>query len=1388
MRKILWIWIVFFRTLGMAQVTDTFDDGDFTNNPSWTGDSMAFGINPALQLQTLKSGKSDTVYLSTASKYNLNTVWEFYIEMRFDPSAANQLRVYLCSDREKLTGILNSYVLIIGESGSADSYDLYRQNGTTLSKIIDGPPKPRPYADTLRSFFRIIRHSNGDIELYSSNSRGGIFTLEGTAHDLNIKGSAYFGLSARYSATRSDKFIFDDLHIYPYEPDSTAPAIVQVNAKDPQTISVSFDKILDTTGLSNLLNYTLDDTLHPVVIHMSNLFPEELELRFGRQLAEGLHELKITSVADLHGNRTSDTLRKTFLYMPPYHPKYGDILINEIFADPAPSVGMPLCEYIELYNNTDRAISLANWTYSDGSSTYKFKNNWMDAKTYLLLCKASDTTSFSEISNVFGLSTWPSLNNNGDNLVLKDEQGIPIHKVSYHISWYQDKIKSQGGYSLEMIDQATNCEGLYNWIASVHPEGGTPGYRNSVHTQTEIPTLVNNYEVLNDTTICVSFSAIPDTASLFDTQNYTLMQGMSKTFLVILQTENFRTVKLFFKEKLSAGNKYELAINVRDCNGLPIDTVLSVIYPSNDDTSLIVINEIFADPSPEVGLPLKEFIELYNTSQDTVNLEGWIYKDPVSTYTFKKLKIAPEEHLILCAVADTGEYKKFGRVSGISPFPSINNAGDTLSLFNKAGRLIHQVSFTTAWYRDAVKKHGGWTLEMIDPYTNCDGIHNWTSSIDTTGGTPGRKNSVAKPRLDTLPLFIEKLTILNDRTITLSINRTGIVNVIPKESIYMFNSMQELYAVQLMKCDSPYYQNFQLTFDRDISEGEYIIIMNEIATCLSDTIRLKKQFHKAPVEKPAYGLLINELYPNPANSPGLPEAEFIELYNYTDSTVYLKGLKLTDRTSSITFRNDSIASFHYAIICAKRDSTEFAAYGNVICFSSVPSLNNTADDISLYDTLGQLIDQVCYRDNWFDKDKKGGGWTLERIATLSDCMGIENWRSSIDSTGGTPGRKNAAHLFFRDQSLRVTDLKVLNSKMIRIDFDNQPVNIHPSRFLIDHGIGIPTALLQDSTATLSYYLLLKDDLAEGNLYHISLHNLLSCSGIRLDTVIRFVIQTSVNKGELLINELLFNPYPDEVDFIEIYNNSYRTIDLRDIYVANKTEETTIKSIYPLSKFSLLLPPGKYVTFTENDEKICNRYYCADPSAVINIQKLPAMNDKSGWVVLSFLKLHTIDEFSYTEKMHFSLLSDVEGVSLERRSFSAPTQSADNWTSASSLCGYATPGYRNSQWREISGTGNRVTIEPKIFSPDNDGKDDALFIHFHLDDGTAAGSIQIFNSEGKKVKTLRHRELLGTDAMIVWDGTGDTGTLRSGIYIIQIEILHTNGKTEQLKYVCVLKNN
>src|SRR5699024_8610227 len=118
---------------------DGFEDGNFTANPAWGGDTGDFVIsfeeqNYLLQLDG-DSVNGGTSYLSTPSSDTLGS-WEFYIRLGFAPSGSNRSEIFLMSDRANLNGPVSGYALRAGESGSDDVFRLVRYDEGTEAEII----------------------------------------------------------------------------------------------------------------------------------------------------------------------------------------------------------------------------------------------------------------------------------------------------------------------------------------------------------------------------------------------------------------------------------------------------------------------------------------------------------------------------------------------------------------------------------------------------------------------------------------------------------------------------------------------------------------------------------------------------------------------------------------------------------------------------------------------------------------------------------------------------------------------------------------------------------------------------------------------------------------------------------------------------------------------------------------------------------------------------------------------------------------------------------------------------------------------------------------------------------------------------------------------------
>lgn len=273
------------------------------------------------------------------------------------------------------------------------------------------------------------------------------------------------------------------------------------------------------------------------------------------------------------------------------------------------------------------------------------------------------------------------------------------------------------------------------------------------------------------------------------------------------------------------------------------------------------------------------------------------------------------------------------------------------------------------------------------------------------------------------------------------------------------------------------------------------------------------------------------------------------------------------------------------------------------------------------------------------------------------------------------------------------------------------------------------------------------------------------------------------KPGIFISEILFNPKPDGVDFVEIYNGGSSSVDLSTIQIATVNSKDSISSIKIISKNKLLMQPGEYRVLTTKPESLRADFTCENPQWLVTVTSMPAFANAKGTVLLLSGK-NRIDRLDYDEEMHQPLLKNQKGVSLERSSFSHPTNERNNWHSASSQVGYATPTYRNSTAE--SGVADDLILASKTFSPDYDGFEDELILTYNFQHPDLLAGISIFNLRGILVNRLRRNETLGTSGKISWNGLDENGSqLPAGPYILVFVGFYPDGKVIRKKLAFVL---
>ena len=542
-----------------------------------------------------------------------------------------------------------------------------------------------------------------------------------------------------------------------------------------------------------------------------------------------------------------------------------------------------------------------------------------------------------------------------------------------------------------------------------------------------------------------------------------------------------------------------------------------------------------------------------------------------------------------------------------------------------------------------------------------------------------------------------------------------------------------------------------------------------------------------------YDIVIDEIMPDPIPQVGLPNNEWIELKNTSAVAINLQGFRLADLTGqsgpmpSYLLRPDS-----FVIVCTGSAVTAMSAFGPTISVTSFPSLDNNGEQLSLISPQGRVIHAVNYNISWYQNElKKDGGWTLEMIDTKNPCSGFSNWKASTDLKGGTPGRKNSVDAANADKTspklLRAFAVDNLNITLVFDEPLDSAKGATAASYSISDGIGIPQSAVSVAPVFDRVNLKLNTLLLADKVYTITVNNVTDCAGntIGSKNTARVGLSSVADSLDIVINEILFNPRSGGVDYVEVYNRSQKIIDAKQLYIANRNSTNVISSIQQLTTESVLLFPGDFLVITEDPQIVMQQYVTTNPDAFLQIGSMPSFSDDKGDVIILNAQGKIVDEVVYSDKWHFGLISNTEGVSLERIDYNAPSVQA-NFHSAATSVGYGTPGYKNSQFRIDQQVQGEITVTPEVFSPDNDGIDDFATISYNFPSPGYVANITIFNASGRPVRYLQKNALSGLKGSYTWDGLGEKQQkLSQGIYIIYTEIFNTAGKKKQFKNTIVL---
>ena len=434
----------------------------------------------------------------------------------------------------------------------------------------------------------------------------------------------------------------------------------------------------------------------------------------------------------------------------------------------------------------------------------------------------------------------------------------------------------------------------------------------------------------------------------------------------------------------------------------------------------VLITELLADPTPQVGLPQGEFVEVANVSTRTIDLKGWRITDGNSIgLVAQSLPLRPGSRAILCSRGYASEFAALGTSMGLSGFPSLDNDGDRITLVSPEGRSIHSIAYDPSWYGNSVKSTGGWSLEMIDPGSPCLGADNWTASRDPSGGTPGNTNSVAGTVRDSLaPRLLRTYTVD-------SLHLVAVFN----ESLDSASAADPmLYTIDRgigrpvsTRPLAPMFQEVSIRLATPMRQGTvYLLSARMLRDCAGNPMTAGMQCRAGLPGAPAdRQIRINEILFNP-HSGG---SDYVELLNLGPGVLDVNQVYLASSPNPSTSNNAkrcSESSFlvfpgDHLVISADTghvlQNHRDADAGLLVEMDGLPALPDDSGSLSVLDAGGRELDGFRYNEKMhhpllYDRE----GVSLERIDPLSQTQDASNWISAASDAGyGSPTRKNSQY-------------------------------------------------------------------------------------------------------------------------------------------------------------------------------------------------------------------------------------------------------------------------------------------------------------------------------------------------------------------------------------------
>lgn len=1040
-------------------------------------------------------------------------------------------------------------------------------------------------------------------------------------------------------------------------------------------------------------------------------------------------------------------------------PLCAQVLITEVMYD-LDGTDSPN-EFVELFNlsSTD-TVDLTGWQIRDKSSTDAIVDSGFGRELpplgYGLLLEgdynfSSGLYTDSIPPGVILMKVDDSSIGNGlsvnDSLYLIDSSGTIIDSLGWNDI-------APDGFSIEKL-RLNYPNTPNNWRAS-EDSLGTPGAPNSV-----LPLPVDG-EILPD---ALTFTPPVISPGEFATLSITISnQGLNPMDGELNTSWAGNSLETLSVPTMNPLDTLTLTTILGPFPSGPQTIVTTLIIPADGDTmnnegsallgvrypaGTFTINEFL--PQPSNGQT--EFVELVYQGIDGVNLQDWrvtdnnvglAYQLPETMVAAGDLIVVAHDSALINLVPPDVQY-----LVPQGGFPSLNNSADAIRVFDPFETLIDSLSYTNHWGYST-----GISMEKIFPYYPSEDSTSWLPAIDSTGMTPGKVNSVTPLALDgalspngikftpPFPQSDEPVTA------TVTVANIGVTPFTATLSVYWNASLLDQVTVPSLAMAettlvsvtlAPFPSGIQpLLFQLEVP-GD----LNTANNSQIDTLRVRYPFGTVQ---------LNEFMAKPNND----QVEFVELVSLIH--VRLEEWSISDnKKSGHRFATISVEPNDYLIIAA--DSVLLPLVPSGVPFlvpaRGLPALNNSGDALYLYDMTGTVIDSLHYDPQWPLVDER----STEKIRPEYISSNPHYWKVSTAPLGMTPGTLNSVALFDVDGALlpeaiqhkphypRPNEQFSLLVPVVNVgvtDFNGNVTVEEQDEELAS----APVPAIAPSETTLVTLEL--EPLTPGEhvvqLVLSSSVDMNPTNNIAHDTIL-----VSHPFGTTVINEFFCRPDSNQTEFVELYTS--QQIELKNWSLSDKAQQ---RHIFP----TVTLLPDSYLIVSADSVLI--QQFPDIQTLVVPLKGLPSLNNTSDAIYLYDATGTIIDSLVYDGNWPI-----IDGRSTEKFRPDFTSNDPQRWGLAVNEQGM-TPGTINSVFFGTLPEKGSLQLAPNPFSPDGDGVDDVLTMHYCLPFAQATVRVEIFDVIGRTIATPYWNRYIPEEGILTWTGKRSNGqSARTGIYIIKV---------------------